>query len=307
MGDLKRLEDTLVSVLENQPERSEVIVVLNEPYDDPYQLRGEVKFVEASPGADLVECVACGLAASSAPVVHTIAAGFEATPAWADLAMARFAEPDVAAVAPVVVDRNNPLRVLSAGLHYTAGGSIGRIFAGRRLDRFAANGCTLCCPELVVAFYRRDALEGVETLQGYGSQLAAATDLALAIRKAGYRLVQEPACVTTATDELLAAGSAWQEGVANEWLFRRWTAVPGWKRSWAAHTILVAMECLQIPLTPSILGRLAGRFWATLGFGTRRAVSIGPQAASSQKEAVIRPPHFGAAEGRPALQSRVAG
>ena len=49
-GDLKPFEDTLVSVLENQPERSEVVVVLNEPYDDPYQLRGEVEFVEAPAG-----------------------------------------------------------------------------------------------------------------------------------------------------------------------------------------------------------------------------------------------------------------
>ena len=47
MGDLKRFEDTLVSVLENQPEQSEVVVVLNGPYDDPYDLRSEVKFVEA--------------------------------------------------------------------------------------------------------------------------------------------------------------------------------------------------------------------------------------------------------------------
>ena len=41
MGDLKRFEDTLVSVLENQPEQSEVVVVLNGPYDDPYELQAK--------------------------------------------------------------------------------------------------------------------------------------------------------------------------------------------------------------------------------------------------------------------------
>jgi hypothetical protein len=307
MGDLKQLEDTLVSVLENQPERSEVIVVLNQPYDDPYQLRGEVKFVEAVRGADLIESFACGLAASNAPVVHAIAAGFEATPGWADLALARFAEADVAAVAPVVVDRNCPDRILSAGLRFTAGGSIDRIFAGKRLDRVAANDRILCGPELSVAFYRRDVLEGMENMLSLGSKLASGTDLALAIRKAGYRSVQEPACVTTGTEELLAAGSPWREGSASEWLFRRWAAVPGWKRSWAAHAGLWAMECIQLPLRPSILTRLAGRVGTALGYGSPRTVAIGPRAASSQLETVIRAPHFSTAEGRSSLQSRAAG
>ena len=307
MGDLKRLEDTLVSVLENQPERSEVVVVLNGPYDDPYELRGEVKFVEAPQGADLLDCFACGLAASSAPVVHMIAAGFEATPGWADHALARFAEADVAAVVPVVVDRENPDRILSAGLRWTAAGSLSRIAAGKRLHRFAANDRILSGPELAVAFYRRDVLKTVATVRHHGSELAAATDLALAMRKAGYRSVQEPACVMTARYESLVSGGAWREGVVGERLFHCWTAVPGWKRSWAAHAALVAMEVVQLPLRPSILGRLAGRFWATLGFGSPRSVAIGPQVAASQDTAVIRPPHFSAADSRPALQSRAAG
>ena len=307
MGDLKRLEDTLVSVLENQPERSEVVVVLNQPYDDPYELRGEVKFVDAPQGADLVDSFACGLAASSAPVVHTIAAGFEATPGWADAALARFAEAEVAAVAPVVVDRDDPDRILTAGLRWTAAGSIVRIAAGRRLDRFAANDRVLCGPELAMAFYRRSALEAIESLQHHGSELATALDLALAMRTAGYRAVQEPACVTTATGELLACGGAWREGVASERLFRCWAAVPGWKRSWAAHAALLAMECLQIPLRPLTLVRLTGRFCAALGLGSPRRVAIGPQAASMQKETVLRPHHFGAADARPALRSRAAG
>ncbi len=307
MGDLKRFEDTLVSVLENQPEQSEVVVVLSEPYDDPYGLQGEVTFVEAPPGADLLDCLVCGLSASSAPVVHLIASGCEATPGWADAALARFCESDVAAVAPVVVDRDQPERILSAGLRWTAAGWIGRIAAGKRLDRFAANDRFLCGPELAAAFYRREVLERVETLQHHGSELATATDLALAIRKAGYRAVQEPGSLTTATGDLLVSGGAWREGLASERLFRRWTAVPGWKRSWAAHAGLVALECLQFPLRPSTVARLAGRFWATLGLGAPRSVAIGPQVASSPEEAVIRPVHFGVSDVRPALKSRAAG
>ena len=169
----------------------------------------------------------------------------------------------------------------------------------------------LCGPELAVAFYRRDVLETVECLQHYGSDWAAAADLALALRKAGYRAVQEPACVMTATRGLLGApsgsGGAWREGLAGERLFRRSAAVPGWKRSWAAHAGLVALECLQLPLRPSILARLAGRLWAALGGGSPRTVAIGPQGTSSRKEAVIRPPQFNTSDARPALHSRAAG
>ena len=307
MGDLKRFEDTLVSVLENQPERSEVVVVLNQPYDDPYALRGEVAFVEGPPGADLVDCFAHGLAESSGPVVHVIASGFEATPGWADAALARFAETDVAAVAPLVVDRDRRERILSAGLCWTAGGAMRRIAAGRRLDQFVADDGILCGPELPAAFYRREALEKVGTLRHHGSQSATAADLALALRKAGYRSVQEPGCVATATSDLFASPGAWREGVASEGLFRRAAEAPGWKGSWAAHLGLVAMECLRSPLRPSLLARLGGRFWAALGFGSPRTVAIGPGIASAGRtEAVIRPHHF-AAEPRSAVQSRAAG
>jgi len=47
LGDPRKLDDTLVSVLENRPAHCEILVVHNEPYDDPYQLSNEVCFIEA--------------------------------------------------------------------------------------------------------------------------------------------------------------------------------------------------------------------------------------------------------------------
>jgi hypothetical protein len=306
MGDLKGMEDTLVSVLENQPERSEVVVVLNQPYDDPYALRGEVRFVEAQPGADLAECFACGLAASNAEIVHVMASGYEATPGWADAALARFDEPSVAAVAPLVVDRDNPGLILSAGLSYSPGGRIDRIGAGRQRDGFAGGGA-LCGPELAAAFYRRNALEIVETVPHLRSPRAVGVGLALSMHKAGYASVLEPACVAMAAGELLASGSAWREGLACEQLFRRWSALPSGTRSWAAHAGLVAMECLQAFVRPSMVLRLAGRAAAMLGLGAPRSLPTSSSLPSSPSEAVIRPHHFGQADARPALHSRAAG
>jgi hypothetical protein len=316
MGDLKRLEDTLVSVLENQPERSDVVVVLNQPYDDPYELSGEVKFVDAPCGADLVDCLACGLAASGAPLVHVITAGFEAAPGWTDSALPRFDDPTVAAVGPVVVDRENPGIILSAGLSYSSAGSVSRIATGTPLDRLATNDTAFCSPELAVAFYRRNALEAIATLQHLGTPTAVAVDLGLALRGAGYGVVRENTCITSGSRDMLSAAGpgymapAWREGLASERLYRRWATVPGDpayrvpRRSRAAHAGRVALECLQLPLRPSNLARLAGRFWAVLGFGSPRAVAIGRAVATGQSEAVIRPPHFASSEVRPALTSR---
>jgi hypothetical protein len=72
LGNLKRLEDTLVSVLENRPANCQVVVVLNQPYDDPYDLKAEVTFVQAVAGAGLVESVNRGLEAAEAPIVHLL-------------------------------------------------------------------------------------------------------------------------------------------------------------------------------------------------------------------------------------------
>ena len=63
VGDCNLLEDSLVSVLENRPADCEVLVVHNRPYDDPYNLAGEVRFVQANPRAGLAECLDMGTAA----------------------------------------------------------------------------------------------------------------------------------------------------------------------------------------------------------------------------------------------------
>ncbi len=278
MGDLKRFEDTLVSVLENQPERSEVVVVTNQPYDDPYDLRREVAFVEAPFGASLLECFAVGLTASRAPIVHLIAAGCEATPGWADAALKRFGDRDVAAVAPLVADRFETKTILSAGLRYTRGGAIKSIGAGKRVEGFAINERLFTGAELGAAFYRREALAEVESLPDYGCEQAAAVELALALQSAGYSSVSEPECLMLANRKQFALPVAWRTGVAKE---RLWSAATEVRRSSLAHAALVAMEAIQIPLRPRLISQLAGRFGAAFGVASAaREVAIGACAAA---------------------------
>ncbi len=101
--DVTGLEVTLVSVLEHRPENSEIVVALGTPYDDPWNIREEVTFVDAAKGSGLVGCVTAGIAAASGDVIHILAAGWQATDGWADAALRHFAQPKVAAVVPLAV------------------------------------------------------------------------------------------------------------------------------------------------------------------------------------------------------------
>lgn len=306
LGNVRRLEDTLVSVLENRPERCQIVVVLNQPYDDPYELDGEVRFVEAPLGAGPVDCVDWGIAESNAPIVQVMMAGVEATAGWAEIALPHFADPAVAAVSPVIVDRLDPGRILSAGLQYTRGGAIRR--AGRG-DRIGNRSCQdgLLGPELVAAFYRKSALESVGLLEDRASATVVGADLALALRSAGFRCIAEPECVTTATLDALAPSSAWQEGMAAERLFWRWTSVTGWKRSLTAHAVQWAVECIQSPIRPSIAARLVGRICSGLRSGNDSRTMQSRQRLEARSEHVIRPPHFATRESRQSFQTRATG
>ena len=133
LNKLKKLEDTLVSILENRPANCQIVVVLNEPYEDPYQLRDEVCFVEASRNADLIESINCGLANCRAPIIHILSCGVEASPGWTDSVLPHFADPEIAAIAPLVLQRRDQNKVISAGVGYRASGAARRLGFGKSL------------------------------------------------------------------------------------------------------------------------------------------------------------------------------
>ena len=122
VGHAHGLETTLVSVLEHFPDDCEIIVVHSAKYDDPYDLKSELRFIEAPAKTGYVGCANLGIQASRSPIVHLLAAGLEATGGWAEAAMARFADPKVAAVAPVVCNQFDSDEILAAGICYRAGG-----------------------------------------------------------------------------------------------------------------------------------------------------------------------------------------
>ncbi|KAA5543872.1 hypothetical protein FYK55_11945 [Roseiconus nitratireducens] len=106
-------EETLISVLENQPGGCEVIVAHNGGYHDPFDLADEVKFVVAR-SSNLVDLIRDGFQACSAQFVHVIGSGLTASPGWLSEGLQPFENPNVASVTPAIIDRSVK-RVLQLG------------------------------------------------------------------------------------------------------------------------------------------------------------------------------------------------
>ena len=111
--DVEAFEATLISVLENLPACSEVIIPHDGTYEDPFDLNGEVRFVEADSRkfTDLV-----GVAARQARgrFIHLLGQGLLATEGWTLSAIQAFDHFDTAAVAPVIRDHEGK-QIIAAG------------------------------------------------------------------------------------------------------------------------------------------------------------------------------------------------
>jgi GT2 family glycosyltransferase len=130
-------------------------------------------------------------------VVEVLNDDTEVAPGWAETALARFADPSIAAVAPLVLcwppDPTVPPRIDSAGDRYFIGGVAGKrghgaALAGRFLQAGPVFGASASS-----AFYRRAALQEIggfpESFGAYFEDV----DVAFRLRWAGYHTVYEPA------------------------------------------------------------------------------------------------------------------
>lgn len=274
LGDTTRLENGLVSVLENRPADAEVIVVLGSEYDDPYGLAGEeVRFVEAPARAGLAECANLGIIASRAPVVHLLGCGCEAAPGWADAALAHFADPRVAAVAPLVLEAGTaPRRVLAAGVELDRAGR--RLLAGRGAapDALGPAASFILGPAVFAAFYRVEALNRLGTpLEPSLGDCACDVDLALRLARVGYLALLEPAA-RIAADARWAGDEpcGYAQALHAERLRRRHVAADRSLAVRMAHAAAVAGEITRGLFGGRGLAQLAGRLQGTLESGRHR-------------------------------------
>ncbi len=252
------LEQGLVSVLQHRPTDAEVIVVLVGSYADPYDLKQEVRFIEARPSACLIECFQEGIRVSEAPFVHLLGPGCEVGEDWADPALAAFDDDRSACVAPLVYWSETPEVVRSAGIRYSASGrprlaSLATVQTGEPESPLG--------PEVFAGFYRRSALEqagGLATT--LGNQLAG-FDIALALRSIGYqsRLALESRVFVP--QALVRPTQGWRRGLFEERLYLRHRSVVQ-PASWLGHAGYVLGSALAALPGPGFVTETVGRLVA---------------------------------------------
>jgi GT2 family glycosyltransferase len=184
-------ETTLVSVLANRPFDSEVIVVHRGVYEDPYELRREVLFVEHDDDASLADLLNRGLEVASGEVLHLIACGIVVDDAWSDGVREVFAEYEtLGALTPVVVQADSPHLIVNSGVTLTMSGRRKLLGAGRNVSRPVVGGLG---PSRLAGFYR---LSAVRDLGGFSNEVGELVDVDLAgsLVQAGYETSTAPEC-----------------------------------------------------------------------------------------------------------------
>jgi hypothetical protein len=187
------LENSLVSALEHRPMGCDVIVVLRKPYADPYDLAGEVRFIDAPRRADAAECIRVGVAAARTDFVFVLMAGCEVTAGWSDMALKHFANPRIAAVVPRLAPASDPTQTVCHGVRLLPGGKrlihTGPAPLGEEL--FAG----VWAPAISAGFYRLAAIASVDAFSSaMGGPLADAR-LAVALHSNRWLVAWAPASV----------------------------------------------------------------------------------------------------------------
>lgn len=270
-ADSEALEETLVSVLENRPDETEVIVVLGFEYADPWSVGDEVRFIKAPVGSNRVACINLGLAASRGRILHVLAAGWRATPFWTDAAVEHFASEQVGAVVPLEVAADDPDRIVATGIETRRGGR--RVCLRPRGDASRVRGFHAAAhsspsgPTLEAGFWSSQMLARLDNgfCLSCGDEYADA-DMAVSLQAAGGKVVLEPASRVVAAPERQRPQRAFYAGLHGERLFWRSLAAEPILRSLVLHLFEVIRHALaRAPL--GTLPMLAGRLVAVLQFG----------------------------------------
>ncbi|MGD9723290.1 MAG: glycosyltransferase family 2 protein [Pirellulales bacterium] len=266
VGSIPSLESTLVSVLENRPSDCEILVALAQPYADPYQLAGEVRFVQAKRRSAMVACLNDALRNARAPFVHLLSSGCTVSEGWIEPALARFGDKRLASVAPLVMDAEPPHTIVAAGLSYRRGGRRRLLCRGEAAVPSAALA-GLVGPCGFAAFYRKSAVETAGGLCPALGLAQADVELAITLARMGLATALEPQSVVSAGRELEAQESALQLSLHEERLFWRNLPERGRAAALIAHTGLVAADTLRALARPASLVGLAGRALACCQVG----------------------------------------
>lgn len=264
-GPVGPFEDTLAAVLQNRPHGCEVLVALNQPYNDPYQLADEVTFLPPCRRAqDPVALINSALGHATAPIIQILPSGCLVEESWASAALLQFDAPEVGAVAPVLQHPAKRQSILGAGIDYSAGGVRTLAHAGARYDVTKLVQSRPLGAPWTGGFFRRsvvDALGGFDTSVG---EAFADIDMALAMHELGLRTECEPTSVILTTQPQSPRGS-FSAGLQAERLFRKHCPHFEADKAVAAHRGQLWSEALWSLIQPWWMLHLAGRWCGSMG------------------------------------------
>jgi len=272
VGSTEGLENTLLSVLERRPDDCEVIVATSVPYDDPYKLQGEIQILPVPPRAGLVDCANLAIKSTTAPIIHILAIGAQATDGWIDRAARHFENQRVAAVVPFVHDAEDPKSLLSVGVSYLG--------HGRKQICRSVNACEqIIGPQLRAAFYRKSVIDAIGGIpSGVGDALTD-VDLAIVLAKAGWQIELEPACKVLAQQLDLNSSASFRSAFCSQRLYARHFADDGFA-GLVMHPFVQIAEIARTRPWWKVPASAAGRLVGLLEFGQCRAAKQAVAAAA---------------------------
>lgn len=180
LGNSQALETTLLSVLENQPDDCEVVLVHDGSYADPYQLSDELLIIEES-FANPVALLNVGLMAACAPVVCVMSPGSTVTDdRWVRAAQLIDPVEGIGAVAVTTRLKRQSINGISARVS-TNGSYLQRCRVDQTCREIPAG------PNLLAGFYDRRTLLALDGWNEDVSWENADIELALLMAQLGIR------------------------------------------------------------------------------------------------------------------------
>jgi len=191
---------------------------------------------------------------------------------WTEPALDWFSDPMVGAVSPLVLQHDDPSRIASAGVRYTAGGR--RLLNGvgaevQSIEEVVARN--IIGPTMAAAFYRRSAIDALGGLCEKAGVGFADVDMAMSLKALRYRCVLEPDCVAVGHAIDNAGGQTFHAGRCAERVFWRHAAANGWLYSLLCHKAAVLGSLLGQWIHPGAYTHLLGRIVSAIhGIGCCR-------------------------------------
>ncbi|MDR1960095.1 MAG: glycosyltransferase family 2 protein [Planctomycetaceae bacterium] len=234
----QELEETLVSVLENRPDKTEIIVSNGGGYRDPYHLiQEDVRFIDLGREKSLVRCVNEAVEASQGKVINILSCGAVVEECWVNQPLRAFCDPDVAAVMTPVFDRLRSHRLVSTGIVYHRHGVINN---RKMLTPVPDNSCV--APHAASGFFRRSVLQQIGGFSPSFCLQVAYLDYSLILTSLHKQIEIVPTSRVHYASQMPMFPSIFERSRQTEQLFLRWSHQKNWFYNMCANFLAVSAE-----------------------------------------------------------------